>query len=183
MPACSQRVLLSDHPSGFEAEWDPLNPNLCNKQARAIYLALINFNALAYVVYTDVPSRTLNQLKGLAQYQMFVELLNYFNCGVKHFLNSCNVLGIDQQLRWRLDDERNRLASHIRQMRHTRIFPFRETGAALRGRLRDIPNEDLFELYLWIELRKLPQQRRPHTISKFFPFYSQVGHRVCFTYQ
>jgi hypothetical protein len=180
MPARSQRVLLSDHHNSFEAEWDPLDPNDCNKQARAIYLALINFNALAYTVYTDVPSSTLNQLKVLAQYQMFVELLNYFYCGVKHFLNSCNVLGIDQQLLWRLDAERNELSNNIRRMTHTWIFPFRETGAALRDRLKDIPNEDLFELYLWIELGKLLQQSRPHTISKFFPFYSQVGHRVCF---
>jgi len=171
MSARSQRVLLQRQ-SGFLSEWDPVDPNDCYKQARAIFLALINFNALAHAVYADVPSRTRSELKGLATYQMFVELLNYFY-----------VLDMDQWLLWRLGVEHDRLEGHIRRMRHINTLPFMETGAVLRNRLRDIPNEELFELYLWIELRKLPQQRRPHTISKFFPFYSQVGHRVCFTYQ
>src|SRR5271154_2581208 len=115
MSARSQRVLLQRQ-SGFLSEWDPVDPNDCYKQARAIFLALINFNALAHAVYADVPSRTRSELKGLATYQMFVELLNYFYCGIKHFLDSINVLDMDQWLLWRLGVEHDRLEGHIRRM-------------------------------------------------------------------
>jgi hypothetical protein len=92
MSTRSQRVRLirRGRPSGFEAEWNPLDPSRCHSQARSIYLALANFNAIAYAVYAEVALGTMNQLKGLPQYQMFVELLNYFYCGVKHFLDSSN---------------------------------------------------------------------------------------------
>jgi len=86
-------LLQQGRPSGFEAEWNPPDPSRCHPQARSIYLALANFNALAYVVYAEVPLSTMNQLKGLPQYQMFVELLNYFYCGVKHFFYSSNCHG------------------------------------------------------------------------------------------
>jgi hypothetical protein len=175
-------LLRQGRPSGFEEEWNPPDPSRCHPQARSIYLALANFNAIAYTVYAGVPLSTMNQLKGLPQYQMFVELLNYFYCGIKHFFGSSSEGGMTQSLRQRLEIEHDKLGFHIRRMTHTRRFPFRETGGALRGRLRDIPNEDLFELYLLIELRKLPQQQRPHTISKFFLFCPQIGHTVCFIY-
>jgi hypothetical protein len=122
-----------------------------------------------------VPLSTINQLKGLPQYQMFVELLNYFYCGIKHFFNSSNEGGMAQSLRQRLEIEHEKLGFYIRQMTHTQRFLFRETGTALRGRLRDVPNKDLFELYLWIGSRK-------HTIGKFFLFCTQIGHTVCFIY-
>jgi hypothetical protein len=137
MPTRSQRVMLlrQGRPSGFEAEWNPPNPSQCYPQARSIYLALANFNALAYAVYAEVPLSTMNQLKGLPQYQMFVDLLNYFYCGVKHFFDSNNDEGMTQSLRQRLKTEHNILCFHIRQMTHTQRFPFRETGAALHGKI------------------------------------------------
>ena len=181
MSTRSQRVQLfheTTRPDGFEAEWNPQAPNQHQRQAECICLALANFNAIAYDVYANEQESTMVGLKDYSQYQKFVELLNYYYCGAKHFLTKLESSGageVEQDQLDRLRKEHEDLNIHIEKVTHDRIFPFEETGDMLRKKLKDIPNEDLFELYLCIELTKISQQQRPRTMRKFLAFNTQIG--------
>src|SRR5271170_6600037 len=86
------------------------------RQAECICLALANFNAIAYDVYANEQESTMVGLKDYSQYQKFVELLNYYYCGAKHFLTKLESSGageVEQDQLDRLRKEHEDLNIHI----------------------------------------------------------------------